>query len=58
MAADPNTTRPLTDESWIYWQKLASDEHTRLLELLREVYRDGILPQVLKQQVWSAINVR
>lgn len=37
---------------------LPDPETTRMLDLLREVYRDGILPQVLKQKVWSAINGR
>jgi hypothetical protein len=27
--SDNQTTRPLTDEQWMYWQKLVGDEHDR-----------------------------
>lgn len=29
MADQIQTTRPLTDKDWLYWQKLVSDEHDR-----------------------------
>lgn len=25
----PDSTRPATEEDWVYWQKLVSDEHDR-----------------------------
>lgn len=37
------TTRPLTDEQWMYWQKLVSDEHDRKaaeIERLRGIIAD------------------
>jgi hypothetical protein len=49
--ADSQTTRPLTDEQWMYWQKLVSDEHDtqaaeieRLRSWLREIGRNPVAP--------------
>lgn len=50
------TTRPLTDGDWIYWQKLVSDEHDRqtvendrLRDLLRRwVELDGDRDDIAK----------